>query len=115
MCSELVANGRHCQKDVSAVPVLFILILQDGKKQAFVALCCQGLAEYNEMEGVAWRLQSIDGSMTKALLAKGKNRWMQSDRGKKRSSAIYFGGGMWGTPPDLCRWIKFLIVLFLAS
>jgi transposase len=33
------------------------------------ALWKSGLAEYDEFEGIAWRWQSIDGTMMKALLA----------------------------------------------
>ena len=36
----------------------------------FVSIWRAGLAEYDEMEGIAWHWQSIDGSMTKAPLAR---------------------------------------------
>ena len=51
----------------------------------FEALWKAGLAEYDQMEGIAWRWQSIDGAMFKAPLAQqavGRNR---TDRGKKGS------------------------------
>jgi len=35
----------------------------------FLRLWQAGLAEYDEMEGIAWRWQSIDGAMHKAPLA----------------------------------------------
>ncbi len=47
----------------------------------------RGLAEYDEMEGIAWRWLSADGSMGKAPLggeATGRN---PTDRGKKRDQA----------------------------
>ena len=37
----------------------------------FEALWKAGLAEYDEMEGIAWRWQSIDGALMKAPLAQG--------------------------------------------
>ena len=54
-----------------------------------------GLAEYDELQGIAWRWQSIDGSMMKAPLAQeavGKN---PTDRGKKRQQAASAGGFAW--------------------
>ena len=34
----------------------------------------QGLTEYDELKGIDWRWQSMDGAMTKAPLGGGKNR-----------------------------------------
>ncbi len=42
-----------------------------------------GLAEYDEMEGIAWRWQSIDGAMMKAPLAQEQVGPNLMDRGKK--------------------------------
>jgi len=39
------------------------------KAGLFEALWKKGLAEYDDMEGIAWRWQSIDGAMMKAPLA----------------------------------------------
>lgn len=53
------------------------------KEGFFLKLWVAGLAEYDEMEGIAWEWQSIDGSNIKAPMAKetvGKN---PTDRGKK--------------------------------
>jgi hypothetical protein len=36
----------------------------------FVTLWQAGLAEHDEMEGIAWRWQSIDSAMVKAPLAR---------------------------------------------
>jgi transposase len=61
----------------------------------FTALWRAGLAEYDEMEGIAWRWQSIDGSLIKAPLAResvGKN---PTDRGKKWEQAASAGGRAW--------------------
>jgi|GEM_PF-398231 len=46
--------------------------------------CC-GLAEYDEMEGIAWRWQSIDGTMMKAPLAQEAVGPNPTDRGKNGS------------------------------
>ena len=36
----------------------------------FWAIVARGLAEYDDMEGIAWRWQAIDGSMNKAPFAR---------------------------------------------
>ncbi|QQE90416.1 IS5 family transposase (plasmid) [Azotobacter chroococcum] len=51
----------------------------------FEALWQAGLAEYDEMEGIAWRWQSIDGAMIKAPLAQEAVGPNPTDRGKKGS------------------------------
>lgn len=45
----------------------------------FLRLWEMGLLEYDEMKGIDWEWQSMDGAMTKAPLGGGKNR-PQSDR-----------------------------------
>jgi transposase len=49
----------------------------------FVRLWRKGLAEYDEMEGIAWTWQSIDGGMVKAPLALESVGPNPTDRGKK--------------------------------
>jgi len=61
----------------------------------FVSLWRAGLAEYDEMEGIAWHWQSIDGSMNKAPLAQETVGRNPTDRGKKRKQATYSGGRAW--------------------
>ncbi|UCZ56250.1 IS5 family transposase [Desulfurispirillum indicum] len=66
----------------SAVHKYFI---EWSKAGVFEAIWRQGLAEYDEMEGIAWEWQSIDGGMYKAPMALetvGKN---PTDRGKNGS------------------------------
>lgn len=61
----------------------------------FESIWKSGLAEYDQLEGIAWRWQSIDGAMFKAPLAQesvGKN---PTDRGKKRQQAPFAGGRSW--------------------
>ena len=50
----------------------------------FAKLWRRGLAEYDDMEGIAWSWQSIDGAMVKAPLAQ---------------EAVEWGGARVGSPP----------------
>jgi transposase len=61
----------------------------------FEALWCAGLAEYDELEGIAWRWQSIGGSMMKAPLAKESVGADPTGRGKKWEQAAFAGGRPW--------------------
>lgn len=61
----------------------------------FEALWKAGLAEYDEMEGIAWRWQSVDGAMMKAPLAQEAVGPNPTDRGKKGQQASLAGGRPW--------------------
>lgn len=61
----------------------------------FESLWRAGLAEYDEMEGIAWRWQSIDGAMMKAPLAQEQVGPNPTDRGKKREQAPFVGRRAW--------------------
>lgn len=61
----------------------------------FKELWRSGLAEYDEMEGIAWRWQSIDGSMMKAPMAQEAVGPNPTDRGKKWQQAASVGGRTW--------------------
>jgi transposase len=61
----------------------------------FLALWQAGLAEYDEMEGIAWEWQSIDGTQGKAPLAQEAVGNNPTDRGKKRQQAQFAGGRCW--------------------
>lgn len=65
------------------------------KAGVFVKLWQRGLAEYDEMEGIAWVWQSIDGAMVKAPLAQEAVGRNPTDRGKKRDQAEYPGRRPW--------------------
>ncbi len=65
------------------------------KTGVFLALWQAGLAEYDEMEGIAWQWQSIDGEMGKAPLALKAIGPNPADRGKKRKQASSAGGRAW--------------------
>ena len=54
-----------------------------------------GLAEYDALEGIAWRWQSIDGAMFKAPLAQEAVGPNPTDRGKKWEQAPPAGGRAW--------------------
>ena len=53
----------------------------------FIRMWRKGLAEYDEMEGIAWSWQSIDATMVKAPLALEAVGPNPTDRGKKRNQA----------------------------
>ncbi len=61
----------------------------------FVRLWRAGLAEYDEMEGIAWEWQSLDGTQGKAPLAQEAVGNNPTDRGKKRDEAQSVGGRPW--------------------
>jgi transposase len=61
----------------------------------FVSLWRSGLAEYDEMEGIAWSWQSIDGATTKAPLAQEAVGPNPTDRWKKWKQKTPVGGRPW--------------------
>jgi len=69
--------------------------LEWEKAGFFESLWRAGLAEYDEMEGIAWRWQSIDGAMMKAPLAQESVGPNPTDRGKKWEQAPSAGGRAW--------------------
>lgn len=69
--------------------------LQWEKAGFFESLWKAGLAEYDDLQGVAWRWQSIDGAMMKAPLAQESVGANPTDRGKKWKQASPAGGRMW--------------------
>ena len=69
--------------------------MQWSRAGFFEALCKAGLAEYDDLEGIAWRWQSIDEAMFKAPLAQEAVGPNTTDRGKKWQQAPPFGGRAW--------------------
>jgi transposase len=65
------------------------------KSGFFLKLWRAGLSEYDDMEGIAWKWQSIDGSMVKAPLAQDAVGPNPTDRGKKWKQATRAGGRAW--------------------
>jgi transposase len=66
----------------------------------FLALWRAGLAEYDEMEGIAWRWQSVDGALFKAPLAQESVGPNPTDRGKKGEQADAAGRRPWHPAVD---------------
>jgi transposase len=70
-----------------AVPARCISIFSNASGQVFSNLWLAGLAEYDEMKGIAWDWQSIDVAMGKAPLAQecvGPNPTDRGRNGRKR-------------------------------
>jgi transposase len=65
------------------------------KTGVFRKLWQAGLAEYDEMEGIAWEWQSIDGAMIKAPLAQESVGRNPTDRGKNGDQAQRTDGRPW--------------------
>jgi transposase len=61
----------------------------------FEAIWRAGLAESDQMEGIAWRWQSIDGAMFRAPLAQEAVGRNPTDRGKRGEQASSAGGRPW--------------------
>ena len=81
----------------SAIHTHFMRWMRSG---FFLSIWRAGLAEYDEMEGIAWQWQSIDGSMTKAPLARESVGPNPTDRGKKRKQASHPSGRAWRPSVD---------------
>jgi transposase len=76
----------------SAVHAYFQRWQRDG---FFLKIWKAGLAEYDEMEGIAWRWQSVDGAAGKAPLAQECVGPNSTDRGKKWAQTQPAGGRAW--------------------
>jgi transposase len=61
----------------------------------FLNLWQAGLAEYDDMQGIAWRWQSVDGALMKAPMAQESVGPNPTDRGKKWKQANAVGGRAW--------------------
>ena len=61
----------------------------------FETLWRAGLIEYDEMSGIAWKWQRIDGTLSKAPLAQEAVGPNPTDRGKKREQAEFGRGRAW--------------------
>ena len=69
--------------------------LEWEKAGFFESLWKAGLAEYDDMQGIAWRWQSIDGALMKAPLAQEAVGPNPTDRGKKGEQAPPAGRRPW--------------------
>jgi transposase len=61
----------------------------------FVNLWRAGLAEYDDLEGIQWEWQAIDGAHMKAPLGRDETGPSPVDRGKKRQQAPSVGRRTW--------------------
>ena len=61
----------------------------------FLAIWRAGLAECDEMEGIAWDWQSLDGGIVKAPMAQQAVGRNPTDRGKKRNPTSFAGRHPW--------------------
>ena len=82
-------------KHFGSASAIHTRFLQWEKAGFFENLWKTGLAEYDDLHGVAWRWQSIDGAMLKAPLAQEAVGPNPTDRGKKRKQAPPAGGRAW--------------------
>ena len=76
----------------SAVHAYFQRWQQEG---LFLKIWRTGLAEYDEMEGIAWNWQSIDGAMVKAPLVVECVGPNSTDQGEKWAQKKPVGGRAW--------------------
>lgn len=76
----------------SSIHKYFRLWLEAG---FFESLWVAGLAEYDELAGIAWAWQSIDGSNIKAPLALEAVGPNSTDRGKKWNQKTFAGRRKW--------------------
>jgi transposase len=67
----------------------------------FEALWRSGLAEYDDMQGIVWRWQAVDGAMTKAPLGGEATGANPTDRGKKGHETALAHRRAWS--PTLAR------------
>lgn len=65
------------------------------KEGFFQALWERGLVEYDDLAGIAWEWQAIDGAMVKAPMAQESVGPNPTDRGKKRQQAPRADGRAW--------------------
>ncbi len=64
------------------------------KTGVFVKFWAKGLAKYDELKGIDWSWQSMDGAMTKAPLGRGKNGPQPYGSSQKRREAERVGRGV---------------------
>ena len=82
-------------KNFGSASAIHTRFLQWEKAGFFEKLWKAGLAEYDDLQGIAWRWQSIDGAMMKAPLAQESAGANPTDRGKKWKQATSAGGRTW--------------------
>ncbi len=86
---------RALPKHFGSASAIHTRFLQWAAAGFFENVWKAGLAEYDDLHGIAWRWQSIDGAMMKAPLAQGAVGSNPTDRGKKRKQTPPAGGRTW--------------------
>lgn len=76
----------------SSIHAYFLQQLREG---FFLRLWCAGLAEYDKLEGIAWKWQSIDEAMVKAPLAQEAVGPNPTDKGEKGEQEACVGRQAW--------------------
>lgn len=79
----------------SAVHAYFQLLVQRG---VFTKLWKAALKEYDDLKGLDWKWQSMDGAMTKAPLGGEKNREKSDGSRQVGREAFGAGGREWPAP-----------------
>ena len=75
-------NGKRFPKSMDAAAV-FTATFKNGEKRVFFEkIWALGLEKYDELEGIGWEWQSVDGCMVKAPLAREAVGRNPTDRGK---------------------------------
>jgi len=82
-------------KEFGSASAIHLHFQQWHRAGFFVALWRAGLAEYDEMEGIAWDWQSVDGAMGKAPLAVECVGANPTDRGKKWAQTKFVSRRAW--------------------
>ena len=73
----------------------YALISLAGRKVFFVSFWSTRLTEYNKMEGISWKWQSIDEARVKSPRAQEAVGPNPTDKGKKRKPAEFVSRWLW--------------------
>ena len=89
-------GGMRCHEHWEPVLQYMIAERQWEQKAFFLRLWQAGLQVYDELEGIQWEWQAVDGAMTKAPLGKAATGANPTDRGKKgtKRSLLTDGAGI---------------------
>jgi len=96
MCYELVSGWNALPRALGASSTVHDRFQEWEQKGFFLRLWQAGLQVYDELEGIQWEWQAVDGAMTKAPLGKSATGANPTDRGKKgtKRSLLTDGAGI---------------------
>ena len=86
-CCVLDANGRAVPKEYGCASSIHRSYQEWAQAGFFQKIWALGLEKYNELEGIVWEWQSLDGCMVKAPLAQEAVGHNPTDRGKNGNKA----------------------------